>query len=261
MKQSLVFRSLVKYLFFLCLVFAPVTHAFAGDFYAILVGDTLDDKIGESVITDIDNVQKLVNSVTKHTQMRQHLIVLTGKNAISSQLKQQLEALNIQPDDTVFFYYSGHGYRTYNKSDNFPYLYLGQEGRGVDVQQINDIISAKNPRFFLSMVDCCNNYMTWAPAVNNLQKQAFPTTAAMTEAYSKLFAQSSGTLFISSATPGEYSYCNVTGGFYTLSFTKALKSELNYGDQATWENLLNTAMTNMSDYTSKQHFVFKANLN
>jgi hypothetical protein len=249
-------KSVFKSLFFFCILLSPIHSVHAGYFYAILVGDTLDEAIGESVQTDITTMQKFVKEVAEHTKMPMRLVSLTGPNAVSKYVKNVLTGIPFKSDDVVLFYYSGHGYRTYSKPDSFPYLYLGVEGKGVDVEEINALIRKKNPSFFVSMVDCCNSYLNWPPSVTHIKD----VVKGNPEGFAKLFTGTHGFVLISSATPGEYSYCTPEGGFYTLSFLSAINREVQYGLGANWQSLLNQAQINLLDYTDKQHLIYKLDL-
>ena len=56
------------------------TVSVAANLHAILVGDTNDDNIGESVSVDLKNLQSLIDDIVKHTGLTLYGKIIQGNS-------------------------------------------------------------------------------------------------------------------------------------------------------------------------------------
>lgn len=221
-------------LLILLVIFSPVTSE-AATLHAILVGDTDVKDIGPGVVQNINHMTEEVKLIAKHTELNLELRMFTGSQ-YNSQLLKNLKSLNIQSDDVVIFYYSGHGYRTHDKDNIWPNIWISNENKGIDQQVITNLLAKKNPRFLLSLVNSCNSYVEWdIPYAKMITKSMTPDTL-VSENYRKLFLETQGVIMSSSSSPGEYSWINLYhGDFYTNTFLESLHNEVNREEIPDWE--------------------------
>ncbi|WP_366144106.1 caspase family protein [uncultured Bacteroides sp.] len=69
--------------------------------------------------------------------------------------------MNINPQDVVFFYYSGHGTRSMHDKSDYPQMCLGlsvnRQSEMISVEGLDREIAKKKPRLRLTISDCCNS--------------------------------------------------------------------------------------------------------
>ncbi len=75
--------------------------------HVVLIGDTEDESIGESVSQDLKKLHGTLNFGIPECRLTVSL--LSGKNATRENVLAHLRQLDVQPDTSLFVYYSGHG--------------------------------------------------------------------------------------------------------------------------------------------------------
>lgn len=207
----------------------------AGSLRVLVVGDTNDRSIGKSVVTDIANFEAFVRDVSAKTGLELDLKTIKGAALKSRTIMAAVQALKIEADDAVIFYYSGHGFRTQQAKTRWPLLYIPDAGqKGVDFQWVIDTINAKNPRMVLAISDSCNNYID-LPADGVNSRAMRPDQDA---AWRKLFVEFSGRIYASGSQVGQFSFGqDGVGGAFTSRFLSIVRSEVKNGN-ASWDNIM-----------------------
>ncbi len=151
------------------------------------------------------------------------------------QLSQFLNQLDIDSDDTVFFYYSGHGFNA--PGSNFTAFRFGESETIFTMDWIESKIESTGPRLQIVMYEACNHQLNRSIPINN-----HATTNKYK--YRKLFAEARGSLKFSSNSPGyqQYSYGNSdSGSAFTNAYINAVDKvvrEANTVDEATWSEIV-----------------------
>lgn len=233
-------RFICLKLFILCtLIF---NAADATTLHTILIGDTLDQNIGHTAELDIHKMRREMQDVAYYTEMELSETLIVGSD-VNNTIIDRVDSLQVEPDDVVFIYYSGHGYRTESERNNqWPNFYLSTENQGINQYDLTERIMEKNPRLLISLADACNNRIPdrWAPSLLKRRAMIIFDEETLKRNYCTLFLESSGTIVISGASPGYFSYCdNLNGGHYTSYFLSFLDAHVrNNADLPNWRLLL-----------------------
>ena len=158
-----------------------------------------------------------------------------------------MNSLSPGSNDIVIFFYSGHGFRWSNQSDQYsnmdfrynPYTQISNE-TCMTLSEVSDIIASKGARLNISLADCCNSDI----GVNSRSAEKFLASRSDPnydeKKLAKLFLNSRGSIKSCAASPGEVSWCNESdGGFFMFSFYQAFHEEVGYlSDDPKWEDII-----------------------
>jgi hypothetical protein len=228
--------------------------------HAIIVADTKDRSIGRSVNQDLLNMKSIASKIAKNTSLKLKSSVLSSKNASPSKLLACVKKLKVGKDDVVFFYFSGHGYRTASKGNiPWPNLEFSSLNKAVEFELITKKLSEKKPRLLLAIADACNGLIAdaWAPLVVYKSAEKALAKDQIQENYKKLFLKTKGRILITSSESGELSWCGSDGSLYTNAFLRQLQSVVSSLQTPSWENLLGWASLMISD---EQHPYYEINI-
>jgi len=220
--------------------------ATAAKLHLVLFINTDIPDIGQSCAVDQRVMETEFREISKAVGLPFQKYVLNGDKFTKANAEKILRDLEVGKNDVVLFYYSGHGFRWSNQTDRYPQLDMRyseytplSDKTSLALSDVYRIISSKGGRLNIILSDCCNsdigrNQMT---STTFMASRAFQ--GAEIEKLKTLFLKSSGSMIITSSSPGEYSWCNVNGGFFTLSFIQSLKEEIGYmrNDAPSWEHI------------------------
>lgn len=214
--------------------------------YAVLTGDTVEGPVGVDV--SLSKMQALLKQLEREGAVK--VVVNTSVQGGAFGCDAIRKAVAQTPwtkDDTVLFYYAGHGYK-----DNPDQLFPGLDCRTsvtdqrTDLNAIVKIISHPGaasypPRLLIAIADACNEGPEFVLAAAAGQPAA---GIKRKEAFRKLFLGYKGTIIMAGSKPGEYSYYALSqGGFFTSTrLLPAIDNAINAGNDATW-SAINDAAT------------------
>ena len=235
-------KTIIQLMLF-CAVFFCATAAYATKLYVVVVGDTGDSSIGQSVTTDIKTYREIaskIESALSESGVTTNFTELSGSKCSFNSLDSFLDVFSCR-GDIVFFIYNGHGGRSHQDESKFPRMCLG-ESYAEKWMKISDLVArlkAKRPRLQVILADCCNSY--YDRARNNEESALSGVVADFSEeGLRQLFLNNTGDVCITAASPGEYGWCTNLGGYLTLGFRQALNDVTSErGGSATWEDVLN----------------------
>lgn len=246
-----------KSLCFFLLLSLPLT---AGEFYVLLIGDTADEAIAKSVKYDLKEMTKEVKAIAKYSQQKLHLKVLKDAEVTIENIFAHLDQIQLKNDDTLFFYYNGHGFRTPWKSEPWPILFIQNSETGLHFETVNEILKNKNPRLLISFADVCNNVPqnlddpVQIPEEFLRSKKREKTKQAKV-AYKNLFALSHGRVIASSSKPEQASHAIIGWGcLFSVQFLSVMKEIKQGQTKGDWENIMNRVVR------KTDRFAIKANL-
>lgn len=195
----------------------------------------------------------------------------SASNFCREKLEYALNNLSCSDDDIVIFYYSGHGGRSpQDTQDPFPWMQLVVDPYNTpwsafqyfSLSQVLQRIKTKQPRLSIVLGDLCNSLSNAIPQKEIPEmKGATKMSKAPCDFYKDLFLKVKGSIIASSSKPGETSAACEDGGAFTICFTEALQIMVSNNMEPDWNMLLNGAKLRTSKITDgKQNPIFETHL-
>lgn len=218
--------------------------------HLVIVANTAIPDIGASCDFDKKRMLNEMEAISDALGMEMKKYIVEGKDLSKANVENTLYSLSPGANDVVFFFYSGHGFRWSNQTDQYsnmdfrynPYTQMSTE-TCMTLSEVSDIIASKGARLNISLADCCNSDI----GSNAMSSEKFLASRSDPnydeKKLARLFLNSRGTIKSCAASPGEVSWCNESdGGFFMFSFFQALHEEVGYlSDEARWDDILNNA--------------------
>lgn len=233
----------------------------AANLVSIVVADTLDPSIGDSVKADFENIGKNLELIAKFTQLNLVEIKLEKEEATPLNLLEKLDALVVDQEDVLLFYFAGHGYHPESKVETTPWpsMLFSHVGVGVKYATVLSELENKNPRLLLTIMDSCNEIVPEDQAPFRVRSAHFGASDDVLERnYKKLFLETSGSIKIVSSTLGQFAWGESGvdpypgGGVFTSSFIDNLNAAVQTIDECNWQDIL--------EKTSDQTIMITTNL-
>ncbi len=216
--------------------------------HLVIVANTAIPDIGASCDFDKKRMVNEMDAIADALGIEMKQYIVEGKNLTKANVENTLYSLSPSSNDVVVFFYSGHGFRWSNQTDQYsnmdfrynPYTQISNE-TCMTLSEVSDIISTKGARLNISLADCCNSDI----GANSMSSEKFLASRSDPnydeKKLARLFLMSRGNVKSCAASPGEVSWCNESdGGFFMFSFFQALHEEVGYlSDEAKWDDILN----------------------
>ncbi|MDR0338302.1 MAG: PDZ domain-containing protein [Planctomycetaceae bacterium] len=201
--SSKIFRQeyfCLVFLFFLA-VMASTQQAVAQKIHLIIAADT-NASGGVGAITKIDhwNVKQLFESNIPCSQL--NIVTIPAEEMRESDIFKTVDSLDISNEDTLVFYYSGHGAFDRQNQQQFLQLSLGNVYRS----ELLKHIVQKSPRLSILLTDCCNVQVDSVARERQSEITVFPQE--ISPLFKSLFIYCKGVVDITSSKLGEYSFCD-----------------------------------------------------
>ncbi|PWU03685.1 MAG: hypothetical protein C5B52_02975 [Bacteroidetes bacterium] len=226
----------------------------------IIVANTSIGDIGKSCSTDKDRLEFEFSSIADALQIGFKKYEIYGTNFNKNNVNTLLNSVTVNPNDIVIFIYRGHGFRWSDQKDSWPMLDLRtsfytpiNDNSSINLGSVYTSLVAKGARLNIILGDCCNSDVGISKmAANNFlnpQSDNKPDVSKL----KRLFISAKGNILSTAASPGEVSWANDYGGFFTVSFLQAMKEQisyLNYGSPD-WKELILYTIKLARDKTSQ----------
>ncbi|MBA2368695.1 MAG: caspase family protein [Candidatus Protochlamydia sp.] len=253
-------KKLFLYLFILCSLFTVSIEA--ASFHAILVGDSLNDHDPTGFEGGVDLWKREIKRIAAFTGLELKGFIFEEHHCRINEVISHIKEMEVESDDVIFIYFAIHGSRSENKKNRWPDLVFSLDRDKIDFSFINHLLKEKKPRLLLSIADSCNNIVRGnagkdrhklvdliegqtaeeIPTVSNTDSfrelAIHHATEELLEKYRSLFLEQSGTLLISTSSPGQFSikHC-LTGGIFTGQLIENLR-KIQRNKTTSWESLL-----------------------
>jgi len=219
--------------------------------HLIIIADTLDNKIGQSVAVDSRNFQDFFQSVVNSSQGKIFLnkIVLEGRDITRNNLIATLNfvAPRIKANDIVVFLYSGHGYRMQTKSSKWPYLNTREYA--TDFDEVITILKSSNSRQFIAIADCCNSFID--RGIRTAKYLKSPESFSYQD-IERMFLLPKTKIAASGSKVGQFSSGDdVDGGYFSAAFISNLRKSLLSSD-GNWDKVFTGAVSVVSQRTQNE---------
>ena len=223
-----------------CLVFAA--PAGAQKLHVLVVSDQSEwAHWGEhlpNIIMDVVHLSAVLENNVPTRQLDLQSMPIEMQPGSPGDILNQLKGFRVGTDDTLMFYFTGHG--EVDDKGHYLNLEMGKLYRS----RIMETMLGKHPRLAVLITDCCNvrgdKFAYMAP---NVQTQPPQTVAPL---FQTLFFDPKGVVDINSSSPGESAFFFTLkdefelpqGSLFTRTFSKYL--EKHRQQTASWDNLLTT---------------------
>ncbi|MDR1141742.1 MAG: PDZ domain-containing protein [Planctomycetaceae bacterium] len=186
---------------FLLAVTAGTQQAVAQKIHLVIAAD-INAGGGVGAITKIDqwNVKQLFESNVPCSQL--NIVTIPSEEMRESDILKTVDSLDISNEDTLVFYYSGHGAFDRQKQQQFLQLSLGNLYR----PELLEHIIKKSPRLSVLLTDCCNVQVDNVVQERQSEVTVFPQE--ISPLFKSLFIYCKGVVDITSSKLGEYSFCD-----------------------------------------------------
>lgn len=189
--------------------------AFGQKLHALLIADT-DSNIRDSVSSDIKHLRQTLEAGLPAGRLK--ITEITGSDVTPNGITHQLLRLEIQANDSVLMFYSGHG--GYDP-DGGHFLSLTHGGRLYRSEVVKSITQPYTPRFWGIITDCCASF----PPVST---RPYLGTGGQTTLLTHLFLETTGRVDITSSRPEQVSLgLSEMGGVFTWSLCQVLMENAN----------------------------------
>jgi len=211
--------------------------------HAVIVADTSDGSIGQSVSKDLKHMEDFINSVARHTGLSINGGAISGSSFSKSNILSAVNDLPVTDGDVVWFYNSSHGDN--DNSNKWPDI--DADDGFLPINKIADIIRGKNPRFAVVIADVCNKYLGRSGRLS-ARIEGNPQN------YKELFLNYQGNILVSSSKQGQFSWGNPQiGGLFTDQLLRELETELTSSDKPNWNQLMSRATQEITQAREPQN--------
>ncbi len=215
----------------------------AATLHLVLVPDTRDQVIGKDMDVNANRVEFAFRGNVPNDQLNVVRVAPNpGDRLDRDAVLRAIFALPVRPDDSVVYFYTGHG--AFNSNRDLygqPFgTYVTFTGNDSVLYQseVRDAIARHRPKLSAVIIDCCNPLRPIN--IGPRPAMAFPTPVmedlvSLSPLFAALFFDRTGTIVLESSAPGQYAFVKPVavfddgarenkGSLFTGSFVDVLDS-------------------------------------
>lgn len=198
---------------------------------ALVIGDTKAFPGGDAA-SDVGAVTRYLDGLPGFQEDRD-LRVLTGDDVNAETILKAVDDLDVAPKETLFVYYDGHG--AYDPdlapNDDEGGHHLQIVGGDLLRSELMRHLKAKNARLTVLVTETCNVASEFAPTRHQLMAAALPTPV-VSASLERLLFDFTGVVDVNASAPGQSSWSNSSGSFFTQSLLRTLDDDDKFRDPA-----------------------------
>ncbi|MCH5224979.1 MAG: caspase family protein [Muribaculaceae bacterium] len=262
-----------RYLLSIIIAILPVL-ASAQTIHWLTFIDTEDKNVGQMDVNGreilYNHFVNVVNSALAEKGIKSNIQDIYGTDLTPEKCKEIVSNLKCGPNDIVIFYYIGHGTHGTEGGDKWPMMFMGANyvDTLIPLAWVHDQLKSKGAKLTATIGMCCNVYQGIsrrdAPSFKvNYGNISISDTEK--EAIQRMFLENKGDILITSASPGQSSYGDMTPlgpvDFFTFSLVTLFEDSA-YEGNLNWSPLIKD-VSYMVDLINngKQTPVFDSNIN
>lgn len=195
------------------------------------------DSVGATVRADAQNLRELIENNIAGSRL--NIIDLEqkrrGNTLTKEEVLQSIRNVNASSDDTIFFFYSGHGAFDSVAGQYFALASQEQAFRS----EVLDALKSKNVRLSILVSDCCFNQADVEPArrpASTVSSRGQVEIKGVRPLVEKLFFEAKGVVDITASEKGTYGFIYPKevredngvnkGSVFTWNLCKEMKTEM-----------------------------------
>jgi Caspase domain len=199
--------------------------------HVFLVAETNDYNIGARA--DLPRMQQKMHEIAEMVGYELRLHVYEKHKIQPNQFITKIKNFECNPNDVIWFYYSGHGFQAYDYGSG-QFTGFKVDTTRFTLEAVHAQLQKAHPRLLITMYDACN----WR---NFDYTEEVVLQPSQKSAYKALFHQVRGSIKVASNTAGYHQFSwgdPQTGGFFTSAFLESLESLTAHSSNPTWQALL-----------------------
>lgn len=217
-------------------------------FHTILIAATNDQSVGVACQIDLLATYAKFGSIAEKIGYRYSPVVVKDRAFGFDGFAQAIHDLNIGSNDIIVFYYTGHGFNISRNESDFPLLQLDTQNpkKIPPLDLIHELMLKKNPRFCLTIGDCCNRLIDQKLPVERSMAKG---TNCDSDIFRQLFLNQRGGVLVASSKRGQVSGASLNGSHFTWALLQSLDYACYYNEQISWKQVLDDTQTRMQNIT------------
>ncbi len=234
-------RRAMQILLLLMSFFFLIRDAEAQTLHAVLVSDGSPaaqwGKFSAAISMDVKVIDAMIGSSMPKSQLDVHLMEIEqDEKSDPNIVLKAIADLRVKPNDTLLFYYSGHG----AADDDGQYFEMAR-GK-LHRKTVRDSLESKRARLVVILTDCCNvrsdGFFFSTPFINTIPPDK-PSPL-----FQSLFLDQKGTIDITSSAPGESAFftpiregsIQIPGSIFTQELAEL--ADVQSATRMTWDDLV-----------------------
>jgi hypothetical protein len=188
-----------------------VTTASGQTIHLINVADTADAKIGRSCEEDMGNVAQIFFFGFPERML--HETRLNGDQVTVENITAAIEQTPVESNDTLVFFWSGHGGYDVEKKEHFLNM---PQGGPLYRSTLLGALQKKSARLTVLLTDSCANFVDTTAGLQQMAPASPDPNRGVAPLFDELFLKARGVVDINAAAPGEVALGLQGGGLFGM---------------------------------------------
>lgn len=223
----------------------------AQEIHALLILRDDDVKIFNSVEINERYMKNMLRQLNVKADAMK--VLADERNYYTADVINWIENRNVQPNDTIFIYFNGHGY-----VDGNEHFLKINDSRPTPRRYLTDSLSKQNCRLKMLITDTCSSDLIIEKKDENLSTKIESKPRSQQQHYLQhLFYKHEGMLDITAASPGQDAWSNnILGGYFTNALSASIGSDADKDRDrfVSWQEVFELAQFETNEHFSQTDF-------